>query len=362
MWLVCISIHRNTHWCCPATRRADSGAGPNAKELATDPRPAEHAHARLQTEWHHDLVRSHQTGGGQDHRRVHAAAQASEVDQVPVEDRRRDNAGSGPASDRRQLRLSQAAPPPADRFMLSTRYRSPRRLLITADSGGSTSTRNRLWKVELQRFADDTGMVVEVCHFPTGTSKWNKIEHRVFSHITRNWQGVPLESVEVVVQLIGPTQTREGLEVHAWLDEGQYQKGRKVTDQELEEIHIRPSAFHARMELRDPSTVRANPITNCCVAPKKGSRRAGRPCVGKFSREIYHENPLARRRERPSSRIDEERFKDPNRIKGRCCQKVVAVRSFGSPDVSGTGRRRSRPGRPIPRIYASPPHAGTRGG
>ena len=125
-----------------------------------------------------------------------------------------------------------------------TRYRSPRRILITADSGGSNSSRNRLWKLELQKFADETGMTIEVCHFPPGTSKWNKIEHRVFCHITRNWQGVPLESLEVVVQLIGATRTREGLQVHAWLDEAQYEKGRKVTDAEMAEIHLTPNAFH----------------------------------------------------------------------------------------------------------------------
>jgi hypothetical protein len=124
------------------------------------------------------------------------------------------------------------------------RYRSPRRLLITADSGGSNSSRNRLWKLELQKFADETGMIIEVCHFPPGTSKWNKIEHRVFCHITRNWRGVPLESLEVVVQLIGATRTREGLQVHAWLDEAQYEKGRKVTDAEMAEIHLTPNQFH----------------------------------------------------------------------------------------------------------------------
>lgn len=124
------------------------------------------------------------------------------------------------------------------------RYPFPRRLLITADSGGSNSARNRLWKLGPRNFADETGMIIEVCHFPPGTSKWNKIEHRVFCHITRNWRGIPLESVEVVVQLIGSTRTREGLEVHAWLDQGHYQKGRKVTDKELAEVHIRPNAFH----------------------------------------------------------------------------------------------------------------------
>ena len=94
-------------------------------------------------------------------------------------------------------------------------YRDPRRLLVTADSGGSNSSRNRLWKVELQKFADETGMIIEVCHFPPGTSKWNKIEHRLFCHITRNWRGVPLETLEIVVKLIGATTTETGLEVHA---------------------------------------------------------------------------------------------------------------------------------------------------
>jgi Rhodopirellula transposase DDE domain len=124
------------------------------------------------------------------------------------------------------------------------RYRCPRRLLITADSGGSNGPRNRLWKLMLQEFADTTGMIVEVCHFPPGTSKWNKIEHRLFCHITRNWQGVPLETLEILVQLIGSTRTGEGLEVHAWLDEKQYRKGRKVPDCELDELYIKPNAFH----------------------------------------------------------------------------------------------------------------------
>ncbi len=123
------------------------------------------------------------------------------------------------------------------------RYRQARRLLITADSGGSNGPRNRLWKLMLQKLADETGMIVEVCHFPPGTSKWNKIEHRLFCHITRNWQGVPLETLEIVVQLIGATRTKEGLEVHAWLDEGTYQKGRKVADSEFGELYIVPNAF-----------------------------------------------------------------------------------------------------------------------
>ena len=124
------------------------------------------------------------------------------------------------------------------------RYRKPRRLLITADSGGSNSARSRLWKVELQKFADETGMIIEVCHFPPGTSKWNKIEHRLFCHITRNWQGVPLETLEIVVNLIGATRTNTGLEVHCWLDEDHYEKGRKVTDAEMNQLFIKRNAFH----------------------------------------------------------------------------------------------------------------------
>jgi transposase len=124
------------------------------------------------------------------------------------------------------------------------RYRNPRRLLITADSGGSNSSRNRLWKFELQKFADETGMIIEVCHFPPGTSKWNKIEHRVFCHITRTWQGVPLETLEVVVKLIGSTRTNTGLEVHCWLDQDQYDKGRKVTDAEMQELCVKRGEFH----------------------------------------------------------------------------------------------------------------------
>lgn len=124
------------------------------------------------------------------------------------------------------------------------RYPRAKRLAITADSGGSNSARNRLWKLELQRFADKTGLIIEVCHYPPGTSKWNKIEHRLFCHITRNWQGVPLETHEIVVESIGNTTTTEGLEVHVWLDEGTYEKGRKVSDQELDECLIIRNEFH----------------------------------------------------------------------------------------------------------------------
>jgi len=124
------------------------------------------------------------------------------------------------------------------------RYLVPRRILITADSGGSNAPRTRLWLCELQRFVDHTGLIIEVCHYPPGTSKWNKIEHRLFCHITRNWQGVPLETLEIVISLIGATKTNAGLEVHAWLDEKTYAKGRKVTDEEFAEVSITRNKFH----------------------------------------------------------------------------------------------------------------------
>lgn len=123
------------------------------------------------------------------------------------------------------------------------RYPRAKRLLITGDSGGSNGHRNRLWKVELQRFATRTGLIVEVCHFPPGTSKWNKIEHRLFCHITRNWQGIPLETHEIVVNLIGSTRTTQGLEVHAWLDEREHPKGLTVSKDEFAALHIRRNAF-----------------------------------------------------------------------------------------------------------------------
>ena len=124
------------------------------------------------------------------------------------------------------------------------RYSSPSRLLITADSGGSNGNRNRLWKHELQRLADTTGLIIEVCHYPPGTSKWNKIEHRLFCHITRNWRGVPLVTHEVVVNLVSSTRTNAGLEVHCWLDEKAYLKGRKVNEAAYAAIRIRRNKFH----------------------------------------------------------------------------------------------------------------------
>lgn len=124
------------------------------------------------------------------------------------------------------------------------RHPKAKRLLITADSGGSNSSRNRLWKVELQRLSNKTGLEIEVCHFPPGTSKWNKIEHRLFCHVTRNWRGRPLETFEIVVNLIGSTTTETGLKVYAELDPATYEKGRKVSDEEFANVNIKPSRFH----------------------------------------------------------------------------------------------------------------------
>ena len=137
--------------------------------------------------------------------------------------------------------------------MGSAVYPKATRLLITADAGGSNGYRLRLWKLELQKLADETGLEIAVCHFPPGTSKWNKIEHRLFSAITQNWRGKPLVSHEVVVNLIGATTTTTGLTVKSELDINQYPAGRIVSDAELSTIHIRRDPFLRRLELR-PAT------------------------------------------------------------------------------------------------------------
>jgi hypothetical protein len=118
------------------------------------------------------------------------------------------------------------------------------KLLITADGGGSNSYRNKLWKIELQGLADKIGMEITVCHFPPGTSKWNKIEHRLFSHITMNWKGIPLEDYETVVQLIGAVKTSTGLKVKAKLDLNEYEKGKTIKEEELRQVNIRRHRFH----------------------------------------------------------------------------------------------------------------------
>ena len=123
-------------------------------------------------------------------------------------------------------------------------YSKPSQILITADGGGSNGSRLRLWKLELQKLADETGLSLSVCHFPPGTSKWNKIEHRLFSFISSNWRGEPLRDYETIVNLIAKTTTAKGLKVKCRLDRRKYPIGRKVTDQEMQAINLKRNEFH----------------------------------------------------------------------------------------------------------------------
>jgi hypothetical protein len=124
------------------------------------------------------------------------------------------------------------------------RYPHATRLLITADCGGSNGPRLRLWKVELQKLANETGLAITVAHLPPGTSKWNRIEHRLFAYITQNWRGKPLVTLAAIVQLIAATTTRTGLTVHCTLDANSYPNAVVVTDAELAAVSISPNAFH----------------------------------------------------------------------------------------------------------------------
>ena len=128
--------------------------------------------------------------------------------------------------------------------MGAQRYPAATELLITADGGGSNGSRSRLWKVTLQGLADELGLTIHVCHLPPGTSKWNKIEHRMFCHITQNWRGRPLVSHDVIVNLIASTATQTGLTICAELDTDQYPTGIKVSDQELAAVNIQRLEFH----------------------------------------------------------------------------------------------------------------------
>ena len=130
------------------------------------------------------------------------------------------------------------------RLMGRPNYPKATRLLITADAGGSNGTRVRLWKWELQQLADETGLEISVCHFPPGTSKWNKIEHRLFSFISQNWRGKPLISHEVIINLIAATTSKTGLEVKSGLDANSYPDGIKISDQQMAELRLRRDTFH----------------------------------------------------------------------------------------------------------------------
>ena len=140
-------------------------------------------------------------------------------------------------------------------------YETRKRLLITADGGGSNSSRVRLWKVELQKLADELGMEISVCHFPPGTSKWNKIEHRLFSFISMNWRGKPLLTYQVIVSLIAATTTEAGLKVKAELDSETYPAGTKVSDTAVKKLHLKRAPFHGDW--------------NYTLAPTKIRSRAG---------------------------------------------------------------------------------------
>jgi len=138
-------------------------------------------------------------------------------------------------------------------------YPAATRLLISADGGGSNGYRTRLWKIELAKLAAETGLQVTVCHLPPGTSKWNKIEHRLFSHISMNWRGRPLTSHEVVVNLIASTATRTGLAVHAELDDGEYPTGIKISDRAMKALPITRHDFHREWNYTINPTIGTNP-------------------------------------------------------------------------------------------------------
>jgi len=136
------------------------------------------------------------------------------------------------------------------RWMGRRSYPKAKRVLITADSGGSNGARVRLWKWELQQLADETGLEISVCHFPPGTSKWNKIEHRLFSFISQNWRGKPLVSHQVIIDLIAATTTTTGLTVRSKLDTNIYERGLKVSDQQMAELQLRREKFHGDWNYR----------------------------------------------------------------------------------------------------------------
>jgi len=141
------------------------------------------------------------------------------------------------------------------------RYPEMKKLTMTADCGGSNGARVRLWKFELQKLANETGLEIQVCHYPPGTSKWNKIEHRLFCHITQNWRGRPLTDRATVVDLIAATTTKTGLSVKSELDERIYEKGIKISNKEMQNLNITTNDFH--------------PEWNYTIAPQNTSNQIG---------------------------------------------------------------------------------------
>jgi hypothetical protein len=153
-------------------------------------------------------------------------------------------------------------------------YQGTDALLITADAGGSNGSRIRSWKWELQQLANRTGLSITVCHFPPGTSKWNKIEHRLFSYLGTNWRGRPLVSLAVIVNLIASTRTDGGLRVRCELDKGRYPKGREVSDKRMAQIHLIPHRFHGDWNYTIHPKVHRNRAGNnsliyCLTLPKR---------------------------------------------------------------------------------------------
>ena len=140
-------------------------------------------------------------------------------------------------------------------------YPNASELVVTADGGGSNGSRVRLWKIKLQELSSELGITIKVRHFPPGTSKWNKIEHRMFCHITQNWRGRPLLTREIVVKLIGSTRTKEGLEVRSVLDENVYETGVKVTDGQMKEIRLKRNEFHGEWNYE----ISPEPVPDCSV-------------------------------------------------------------------------------------------------
>jgi len=126
----------------------------------------------------------------------------------------------------------------------AVQYEYADKIVLTADCGGSNGNRNRLWKFELQKLANEIDKDIQVLHYPPGTSKWNKIEHRMFAFISKNWQGIPLESTSVIVNLIGSTTTTKGLSIRCVIDKNIYEKGIEVTDKEFASIRVLSDVFH----------------------------------------------------------------------------------------------------------------------
>ena len=173
-------------------------------------------------------------------------------------------------------------------------YPAARRLLIAADGGGSNGYRTRAWKTGLAALALETGLQITVCHFPPGTSKWNKIEHRLFSHITMNWRGRPLTSHEVIVQSIAATTTRTGLTVHAELDPGSYPAGEKISDAEMDALPLARHAWHGdwNYTLQPPAP---RPAANRTGHPGLGTPRPDRAAPGAMGPAHHHRLQTARR-------------------------------------------------------------------